>query len=254
MNCDELKPWLHGYADGELDLARNLEIEAHLRDCPECAVALRQLQGLRQALGDGALYQRAPAGLRNRIRAALPRPARPRLTFPDLAVRGLAVAASLAFVAMLVWGAFRLGTNPSAQDLLAQEVVSDHVRSLLVGKDPRVDVASTDRHEVKPWFNGRVDFSPVVRNLDAEGYLLVGGRLDYLNNRKVAALVYKYRKHPINLFTWPAAGAADEAPRGQSRQGFQLVQWTQDGMTYWAVSDLNEEGLLRFAELIQHGR
>jgi anti-sigma factor RsiW len=253
VNCDELRPWLHSYVDGELDLVRTLEIEGHLRDCPACAAVLRQLRGLRQALGDGALYHRAPAGLRERLRTALPRPVRPRRAFPQRAVRGLAIAASVALVGLLIWGALHLGTTRPTEDQLAQEVVSGHLRSLLVGADPRVDVASSDRHEVKPWFNGRVPFAPVVRDLEAEGFPLVGGRLDYLDNRKVVALVYKHRKHPINLFTWPAAGTADEAPRGQTRQGFQLVRWTHDGMAYWAVSDLNEEELLHFAELIRHG-
>jgi anti-sigma factor RsiW len=254
VNCNELKPWLHGYADGELDLVRNLEIEGHIRDCPACAESLRQLQRMRQAFGDGTFYHRAPVELGNRIHAALRRQARPRLALLDLAVRGLAVAASLALVAMLVWGVLRPRSSPSARDLLAQEVVSGHIRSLLVGKDPRVDVASTDRHEVKPWFNGRVPFSPIVRDLDAADYLLVGGRMDYLDNRKVAVVVYKHRKHPINLFTWAERDAANEPPRVQTRQGFQVVHWTQDGMTYWAVSDLNEEELLRFAELIRNGR
>jgi anti-sigma factor RsiW len=263
VNCDELKPWLHGYIDGELDLARHLEMEDHLRECPACAASLRQLQALKHSLGDAALYHR-PAdgyGLRQRILVPLRAKHRPRFGWMNTAAAVLAGAASLALFVLMSWGILvgferlmdRLRPGPSAEELLAQEVVSDHLRSLLVDKDPRVDKASSDRHEVKPWFNGRVPFSPLVRDLDAEGYRLIGGRLDYLDNRKVAALVYKHRKHPINLFTWPAAGAADEAPHGQTRQGFQLVRWTQDGMTYWAVSDLNEEELLRFAELFRHG-
>jgi len=250
VNCEEMKPLLHGYADSELDLVRSLEVESHLQECAACSASLRLLRELRQALGDGSLYHRAPAGLRQGVRSALPRATRPRLTVADLAVRSLAVAASLALVAILTWGVVRQGTTRPAEDLLAQEVVSDHVRSLLVGQDPRVDVASSDRHEVKPWFNGRVPFSPVVRDLEAEGYPLVGGRLDYLSNRKVVALVYKYRKHPINLFIWAEPDAADEPTRVQTRQGFQLVHWTKDGMTYWAVSDLNADELLAFADLI----
>jgi anti-sigma factor RsiW len=263
VTCDELKPWLHVYADGELDLARNLEVEAHLQECPVCAAALRQLQALKHSLGDAALYHR-PAdyyALRQRILAPLRAKHGPRRGWANTAAALLAGVASLALFILMSWGILvgferlmdRLRTGPSAEDLLAQEAVSDHLRSLLAGADPRVDVASSDRHEVKPWFNGRVPFSPVVRDLDVQDYRLIGGRLDYLDNRKVAVLVYKHRKHPISLFTWPTAGAADEAPHGQSRQGFQLVRWTQDGMTYWAVSDLNEEELLRFAELIRHG-
>jgi anti-sigma factor RsiW len=251
VTCDELNPWLHGYVDGELDLARNLEIEGHMEGCPTCAASLRQLRDLRQSLGDRSLYHRAPPGLRQRVLAALPRATRPRLTVADFTVRSLAVAASFALLVILVWGVLRQSTSRPAEEQLAQEVVSNHVRSLLVGDVPRVDKISSDRHEVKPWFNGRVPFAPIVRDLESAGYALIGGRLDYLANRKVAAIVYMYRKHPINLFTWPADGSADQPPHVLSRQGYQLVSWTQSGMAYWAIADLNEEELLRFAELIR---
>jgi anti-sigma factor RsiW len=254
VNCYEMNTVLHGYADGELDLVRSLEVERHLEGCAACSASLRLVRELRQSLRDDSLYHRAPAGLWRRVRTALPRSPRPRSALAGRAAGLLAVAASLAVFAFLTWVLVHQGMSQPVEDLLAQAVVKEHVRSLLVGQDPRVDVASSDQHEVKPWFNGRVPFAPVVRDLKDEGYALVGGRLDYLDNRKVAALVYKHRKHPINLFTWPSAGAADEAPRRQTRQGYHLVRWTQDGMTYWAVSDLNEEELLRFAELIRHGR
>jgi anti-sigma factor RsiW len=246
-----MKTVLHGYADGELDLVRSLDVERHLEGCAACSASLQLVRELRQSLGDGSLYHRAPAGLWRRVRTALPFAPRPRSVVAGRAAGLLAVAASLALVAFLTWTLLRHGASRPAEDLLAQEVVSSHVRSLLVGQDPRVDVASSDRHEVKPWFNGRVPFAPIVPDLEAEGYPLVGGRLDYLDNRKVVALVYKHRKHPINLFTWPAEGAIDEPPRVQTRLGFQLVHWTKDGMTYWAVSDLNAGEMLAFADLVR---
>jgi anti-sigma factor RsiW len=250
VNCDELRTLMHGYADGELDLIHTLEVERHLKECSACSAALQRIQSLQQALGDGTLYQGAPAGLRERIRSSLPRTFRPRLAFAHLALRSLAVAASLAFAAIITWGIVHVGSVPSAESMIEQEVVSAHVRSLLRGEKGLFDVASTDRHTVKPWFAGRVDFSPEVKDLKEEGFSLIGGRLDYLSGRKVAAIVYTRQKHFINLFAW-ATGGVDEPPVVLARQGYHLAHWTQDGLTYWAVSDLNEVELLRFAGLIR---
>jgi anti-sigma factor RsiW len=254
-----MKTWLNGYADGELDLARSLEVELHMEGCPACAASLHKVQELRKAVGEIGLYYNAPDGFRRRFWSASEKAYRPRPTVGDWALKAIAVGVVLALNVFVFWALFlgvvqlinQFRPGPSAEELLAQEVVSNHVRSLLVGKDPRVDVESSDQHEVKPWFIGRVPFSPLVRNLDAEGYHLIGGRLEYLDNRKVAALVYKHRKHPITLLTWGADGAADEPPGAQTRQGFQEIHWVQNGMNYWVVSDLNEADLLRFVELLR---
>jgi anti-sigma factor RsiW len=249
VTCDDLHGLLHPYADGELDLVRGLEVEQHLRDCPACSAALDRQRAVHAALADPALYHRAPAGLRQRVQAAL-RPAAPaRVGRREFPWRALAVAASLAFLALLAWDALRLASAPSAEDLLAQEVVSSFVRSQLPGKEP--DVLSSDKHTVKPWFIGKVAVAPPVEDLAAEGFPLVGGRLDYVDNHNTAALVYGRHKHVINLLVWPAPSDAEEAPRALTRQGYHLIRWAHAGSNFWAVSDLNEAELQEFVRLIR---
>jgi anti-sigma factor RsiW len=161
----------------------------------------------------------------------------------------LAVAASLAFVAT-GWGLARVLPARSEDALLAQALVASHVRSQMLPSH-QFDVASSDAHTVKPWFEGKLDFAPPVKDLAAQGFPLVGGRLDYLHDRAVATLVYRRRKHPIDLFVWPSPSGAEASPRKATRQGFHMIQWTRSGMTFWAVSDLNEGELQEFVRWIQ---
>jgi anti-sigma factor RsiW len=250
VNCEELADLLHPFADGELDPVRSLAVERHREACPVCAAAVKELQALRGALAEPALYHRAPVALRDRVRASL-RPAgrTPAAARPFL-WRSLAVAASLAFVTALTWAALRGRPLPSADERVAQQVVASHVRSLMLpGRD--VDVASSDQHTVKPWFNGRLTYSPPVKKLDGAGFELVGGRLDYLDRQKVAALVYKRRSHVINLFVWPAADRSAQPPRTLTTQGHHVIHWSEGDLTYWAVSDLNEAELREFVDLIR---
>jgi anti-sigma factor RsiW len=256
VNCEELRTLLHGYVDEELDLVRSLEIEHHLEGCSACALACKELQALRKALKDASLYQRAPVGLPERVRSALrprgnvsarPTPRVPAWIASPWITNGL--AASLAFLALLVWGLVYLHSLPSAEEFLASEVVASHVRSLMVNH--LLDVPSSDQHTVKPWFTGQLNFAPEVKNLADKGYDLIGGRLDYLDNHKTAVLVYKHRKHMINVFIWPAPNAADQALRKLSRQGYHLLHWTRAGLTYWVISDMNETDLQEFSGLIQ---
>jgi anti-sigma factor RsiW len=250
VNCEEIAELLHPFVDGELDLVRSLAVERHLQACPACAAAVKDLQALRGALAGPALYHRAPAGLRERVRAALRPVNRSRTAARPFPWRPLAIAASLAFVAALTWAMLRELSVPSADELLAQQVVASHVRSLMLpGRD--VDKASSDQHTVKPWFNGRVTFSPPVKKLDGAGFELVGGRLDYLDRQKVAALVYKRRAHLINLFVWPAADRSARSPRTLTLQGHHVIHWSDGDLTYWVASDLNEAELREFVELIR---
>jgi anti-sigma factor RsiW len=252
VNCAELNTLLHGYLDGELDLVHNLEIERHLGDCPACAAGLRQQQHLRDALRDPTLYHRAGGGLRERILSALPQrttpsslPRRSRRMPAVAAV--LATAACLALLALLTWGVVR---SNRGEDFLVREVVAGHVRSMM-GKRPAVDVESSDTHTVKPWFRGQVDYAPPVRDLTDHDFPLSGGRLDYLDNQKVAALVYKRHKHVINVFVWPQAGGNEEAAQELTRQGYNLIHWARGGFSWWVISDLNLQELREFAGLLQ---
>ncbi len=238
MSCSEMLDLLHACADGELDVAHTLEVERHLQVCPACARASDEIRALRAAVAGLPRY-RPPVDLRPRLRAALRRgerrPAR---------VLWLAAAASLAAVVLGV--AMLLRSAPSGHDALVQMVIDSHVRSQMTGYG--LGVESSDRHTVKPWFQGKLAFAPTVRDLAHEGFPLVGGRLDQVDGRAVAALVYRRRQHVINVLIWPAEG--ERGMRSETRQGFHLVHWRRDGMSWWAVSDLNEGELAEFARLV----
>jgi anti-sigma factor RsiW len=249
VNCQETQQLIHGYVDGELDLVKNLEVEQHLQDCPACARAHVELQAVRAALQHSSLSFRAPAGLRQRVRSTLARTG-PRNRVPVwLPSRWLAVAAAVLVLAAGGGLVAYLATRSDAERL-TEELVASHVRSQML-PGHRVDVVSSDRHTVKPWFEGKLDFTFTVPDLESQGFHLVGGRLDYLAHRPVAALVYQRRKHHINLFVWPAPPGAESSPRASERQGYHLWHWLQAGMTYWAVSDLNERELQEFGRACQ---
>ena len=232
MNCGEAKDLLGAYFDEELDLVNSVAIERHLGECAACSAALERQQVLRQAIRSQAPYYAAPPELRSRLRAV--RGARRINLAPQWA---LAAAVVLAVAA--VW-TVATPSHPALED----EVVSAHVRSLLA--DHLMDVPSTDRHTVKPWFAGKLNFAPEVVDHSAEGFTLEGGRLDYLNDRPVAALIYKCRLHTINVFTWPAEG--EMAVRMDSRQGFNVGHWKHAGMEWWVVSDLSGAELKELAK------
>lgn len=260
MNCQENRVLLHAFLDDELDPVRSLDVQSHLDECPDCARKHAAQRSLRSVLRDEVLYFRSPVGFETRVRMALgSRRAIERGEGPlgammaSLRMRwawlpAVAAVAILAVSLVTIWkfGAFPRGE--SANDL-GQEVVASHVRSLMAGH--LTDVPSSDHHTVKPWFNGRLDFSPSVKDLKEEGFALVGGRLDYLAGRPVAALVYQHRLHVINLMVWPAQGDPDRSPAAATRQGYHVSHWTQGGMNYWAVSDLNEDEMKQFVGLVQ---
>ena len=247
------KKLLPGYLDGELDLDRSLEIEGHLHKCQVCSRDYRNLQALRSAIRTKLPYYSAPPQLRRRLDSMLGQGARddksqvrPFKLWPWM---GLGVGASFAFALMIVW---ILGINlwrTPVESVLVGEVLSSHVRSLMANH--LTDVVSSNLHTVKPWFNGRLDFSPSVKDLAAADFPLVGGRLDYIDNRPVAALVFSRRQHLINLFTWPSNREKGQKVQTLGQQGYHVIHWTQAGMEYWAVSDLNEQELQEFVRLYQ---
>ncbi len=250
MNCQQIRALLAAHHDGELDAANTIQVDQHLADCPQCFGRIRNLGAMRGLLHDDALRHRAPAELHRKIRAKVADSARAERDattgWHAWSRIGLATAALVA-----VSFVFMFWPSRSENSLLA-DVTSSHVRSLMV--DHLTDVASSDQHTVKPWFDGKLDFAPPVKDLRESGFPLVGGRLDYLSGRPVAALVYARQKHLINLFVWPAnPSGKTTVPRAGERNGYHLIQWSNQGMTFWAVSDLNEKELMDFARMLFGG-
>ena len=251
MNCKDAQNFMHAYADKELDLLKNIEMEEHLKSCSACAQALDNLLALRSAIKIDGLYHKPGLALQNRIHATLKKEHKAEQKSRALPWAWLNAGAAMAIVVVLTWTIVPLLSSRSADETLAQEIISDHVRSLLANH--LSDVVSSDQHTVKPWFSGKLDYSPPVENFVQQGFPLIGGRLDYLENKTVAALVYQHRQHYINLFVWPASTADTTTTlKVSSRQGYQIIHWTQSGMHFWVVSELNQEELKQFAGLIQH--
>lgn len=248
MSCQETRELFDAYVDGELDLVQSLDVERHLESCAECHARVAQVEAVRSAVQTDSHYFLAPAGLEKRIRAQLllPGDGQPQKVPPKkllgwrLAAFAASIGALAVFTAILVATLWR----PSEADTLAKQVVSSHIRSLMANH--LADVPSSDQHTVKPWFNGKLDFSPPVKDLKAEGFPLIGGRLDYLDARPVAALLYRRNRHTINLFIWPTP-QSDAGSRTFTANGYNVIHWTESGMTYWAVSDLNSRELNEFA-------
>jgi len=246
MNCPQARPLIDAYADGELDAAGILELEKHIHDCPACALAWRSAQSLKKALKQDALFFTAPAELRRAIKAELRSQVetKPRWNFQNW--NWLTTATTSVATACLALLLTLSLTRPSAEQRLTQEIVSSNIRSLMA--DHMLDVVSTDQHTVKPWFNGKLDFSPPVKDLAAQEFPLIGGRLDYIGGRSVAALIFHRNKHVINLFIWPVNEKDSKPTVVGSIQGYNVIHWTNAGMTFWAVSDLNEKELMEFVQ------
>ncbi len=255
MDCKEILALLPAYVDQELSVLESIEIDNHLQGCPACQGELASQSALRAELKKHASYFRAPSQLESRIREALPLKNAHPVQSKTRAQKWFGsfnwfnFGTALTSVVALAWSVSLYLAIPSPDDLLAEDVVSSHVRSLMVNHI--ADVASSDHHTVKPWFNGKLDFSPTVNDLTAQGFPLVGGRLDYINHRTVAALVYRHRQHLINVYIWPDASKHKVAVQTQSSQGYQMVHWAEGSMVYWVVSDLNPHELMILARILE---
>jgi anti-sigma factor RsiW len=243
MNCDDAKNLLELHADGELDLVRQVEVEAHAASCPACADRLRGLAARKAALSGRLTRHRAPEALRNQVRLAAgigaPVPIRGAHGWLNT-YGGMAALLALAVLAGYRWG----GMERRNRALLG-EAVADHVRSLQAGH--LTDVVSTDQHTVKPWFMGKIDFSPPVADLADHGFPLAGGRLDRIDGEEAAALVFRRRLHAVNLFVWRAANGTVRAEEGR-QSGFSEETWTAGGLNFLAVSDIAPADLGEFVK------
>ena len=254
MACEDMAPLLHASLDNELDAEHATRVERHLAGCPACAAELRRLRALQAAIREHATYHRLPAAHRGavlaRLRAAagvdptawrgsLARPVMPRRVVGGMAASLLIGITLGSWLGPRVLGS---GGEPGLSDVL----VAAHVRALQPGH--AIDVVSSDQHTVKPWFDGRADFSPPVKDLGEQGFALIGGRLDYADHRTVAVVVYRRRQHQIDLFAWPLTLAAEQRPPAGAVDGYHLRRWTQDGFQLVAVSNLNESELDEFVQ------
>ena len=247
MICDRAGAVVHGYFDNELDAAGAAEFERHLEQCSDCVYALEDMEALRSSMGLAQLYEPAPASLRKKIAASLGSD-RPVATVPSRPVWGwLAVAAAILVIAYASWRVTSLGRGGGYDTVLAAEIVDAHLRSLQPGH--LTDVISTDQHTVKPWFDGKLDFSPPVQDFGDQGFPLQGGRIDVVHGRSVAALVYVRRKHFVNVFIWPT-DEKDRASSSGSQQGYQWMEWRKGGMEFCAVSDAAPSALKQLQSLL----
>jgi len=256
VSCKLTQRFVPGYLDGELDLSRTIEMETHLQVCGECARELERLQALRAAFQRGSLANAAPAALRERIQSSLRASSgadvqESKIKWPFLNFWQLAGAfALLALISISGWQWTARLRAPSSDQRIAAEVFSSHVRSLEANH--LMDVVSTDQHTVKPWFDAKLDFSPPVEDLASDGFPLVGGRLDYLEGREVAALIYQRREHFINVFVWPNPAESNSTRAIESRHGYNIVRWSRGGFQCWAVSDISAPELAEFVRLIEN--
>jgi anti-sigma factor RsiW len=256
MNCAQVQELLDAYVDGELSPAEAMAVAEHLTTCEECAGSYERLLSTVRTLRDGLVKYRAPDLLRARVRSALREEVQPTAAVRETKVRRRVHVPWRALAAALVLMVASSGItfvatrdHVSAESLTRDEVLTSHIRSLMPAH--LTDVASNDQHNVKPWFNGRLDFSPSVPRLEDAGFPLLGGRLDYVRGRPVAVVVYGRRQHVINVFTWPTDASGDAPRTLTTSHGYNLLHWRTSGVERWVVSDLNATELQQFAMLLE---
>jgi anti-sigma factor RsiW len=251
MNCADAEVLIHALIDDELDAGHARDVEAHAATCPDCGPRLEAFRAMRRTMAKLDLKLTATPPLRGRIEAALASPptrlaSAPRLPQPLRRAFLGGFAAGTALSAATAAGLFLAMLGNNVEQTVANEVVSAHVRSLQPGH--LTDVQTSDQHTVKPWFNGKLDVAPPVIDLTAQGFTLVGGRLDYIDGEPVAAIVYRRRRHLINLFVAQRLGDKRAGARSETIQGFHARHWSEQGLDMWAVSDIAADELGEFAQ------
>jgi len=258
MNCDDSRTYLDAYLDDELGVAESLGVQKHLILCADCRQSQQEQLALRSALRDPEMYSQPSDDFARRIEEVVRRAARQEAQSERSAwfewlrlgtFRWVPAAAAVIVVATMGVLFVMNRMQGSHEQLIASSVLAGHIRSLQANH--LVDVPSSDRHTVKPWFQGKLDFSPPVPDLSELGWNLIGGRLDYVDGRPVAALIYQRRMHDINVFLWPNRGSADDSIRQEDAQGYQILHWNGAETAYWVVSDLNNAELLSLARALR---
>ena len=247
MTCERAEVLLNALIDGELDAGHAREVEQHVATCPRCTATLAAYRQMSGAVAASDMRYTAPASLRARIEASLPQELPSNVTpMPTRrsVLRGFAMGSAASAIAAT--GLFAVVLRSDDQSRIEAEIVSAHLRSLQAGH--LTDVISTDQHTVKPWFAGKLDVSPPVIDLTAQGFTLIGGRLDYLDARPIGAVVYKRRAHIINLFVAQTSNMRHRAARTETVQGYNIRSWSERGLNYWAISDLGADELAEFGE------
>jgi len=247
MNCRDAEPLLHARLDNELDVAGAITVDRHLSECRACAAQYAALQNLKQEIAAAQPAYALPSKLERRLasrftsqKTLLARSWSGPWPSALALVGAAACLAALIIFSPVIW-------TPNGTNAVATEILDNHLRALQPGH--LIDVESSDQHTVKPWFQGKTDFSPPVPDLTNDGFVLVGGRLEVIHQQPTAAIVYKRRQHVISLYVSPSLGG-EATPALQDLGGYHLLHWSQDRMSYWAVSDVASADLRDFANLI----
>jgi anti-sigma factor RsiW len=248
MEESKLHSLLHPYFDGELDFSESIAFEEHLPNCSDCRQALDEQKKLRAVLEQSSLRYTAPKELKTNVQSSLKRnSASPKTTIVwSWKIYGIAASIAIAFFALWMLIPKESNNNEAA---VTNEIISAHVRSLMASH--LFDIASSDQHTVKPWFAGKLNFSPNVKDYSGQGFPLIGGRLDYIGGKPVAALVYQHQKHIINVFEWTNGSSHNQKRMVEIHQGFNLISDQYGEIRFWMISDLNAEELGQLADLLK---
>lgn len=248
MSTSELHTFLHPYFDGELNLTESLAFEEHLASCPDCARSLVEQKKLRAVLEQSSLRYQTPKEFKRRLESSFPVEVASSKVSVYYNWRLYGIAASIALIVLSVW-TFIPKNSATSQPSVSAEIVSSHIRSLMASH--LFDVASTDQHTVKPWFAGKLDFSPVVKDFPEKNFHLIGGRLDYIQGRTVAVIVYQHDKHIINVFQWASRRRESAEHVMEQDKGFNLIAGYLGELSFWMISDLNTKELVLLGDALK---
>jgi len=249
MDCKKAKILIDAYIDNELDIANSLEVEQHIRACKGCSTVYHNYLIIQSTLRDEYTYFSPPPELKKKITASIRNSEKKQLSLKTSLFGWHGAAAVFALTAIFLLIVILFRPSPSQEEQVTEQIVDNHMRSLM--PNHLTDVQNSDQHTVKPWFNGKLDFSPPVADLSSLGFTLVGGRLDYINGQPVAAIVYQRKSHYINLFFWFSDNKDDVTKKASVTRGYNLIHWTNGNRNYWAVSDINLTELDEFISKIQ---